>query len=104
MSAFDLALRALYTDPNLSTDGLWRPQSSNEAYPVRLIRTSPQAEFDIGGTRIVTDSIGFELPYGFAPTLDEGDQIETAGMIYIVQAPPTRIMDGKIWRLDVRLP
>ena len=83
-----MALRALYTDPNLSMDGLWRPQSSNEAYPVRLIRTSPQAEFDIGGTRIVTDSIG----------------IETAGMIYIVQASPTRIMDGKIWRLDVRLP
>ena len=102
MSVFDLALRALYTDPNISVDGLWRPQTSSEAYPVRLIRLSPQSEFDIAGMKISTDSIAFEIPFGFAPTIDEGDHIETGEGIYVVQAPPAKIMDGKIWRLDVK--
>ena len=102
MTVFDVAVQALFADPNIAEQALWRPGGAGPGVPVSIIRTPPQPEFDIGGVKLVQDGMMFDVSAGMAPTIDENDTIETAGIVYVIQAPPVRTMDGRIWRLDVR--
>ena len=102
MTVFTAAVQALFADPNIAEHALWRPGAAGPGIAVSIIRTQPQPEFDIGRAKLVEDGIAFDVPAGMAPTIDENDTIETGGMLYVVQAPPVRRMDGRIWRLDVR--
>lgn len=102
MTVFAAAVQALFADPNLAEDALWRPGGAGPGVAIRIIRIQPQPVFDIGGAKLVQDGTAFDVPAGLAPTIDEADTIETAGIVYIIQAPPLRTMDGRIWRLDVR--
>ena len=102
MTVFDVAVRALFADPNIAETALWRQAGAGAGLPVAVIRVRPAQEFDIGGAKLVNDAILFDVSAGMAPTIDENDTIETGGTIYTVQAPPIRTMDSRIWRLDVR--
>ena len=103
MTVFDAALEALFADPNLAEDALWRPGGTGPGQPIRIIRVQPQPLFDIGGAKLVRDGTIFDVPVALAPTIDEADTIEAGGRVYRVQAPPVRSMDGLVCRLDVRL-
>ena len=102
MTAFDMAVQALFGDPNIAEAALWRVGGVGPGRAISVIRTQPQPEFDIGGVKISNEGALFDVPAGMAPTIDENDTIETAGIVYVIQAPPVRTMDGRIWRLDVR--
>jgi len=102
MTVFDMAVHALFADPNIAEPALWRPGGVGSGLAIRIIRTQPQPEFDIGGVKLSNEANLFDVPAGMAPTIDENDTIEAAGIHYVIQAPPTRTMDGRIWRLDVR--
>ena len=103
MTVFEAAVQALFADPNLAEDALWRPGGTGPGVAIRIIRIQPQPIFDIGGAKLVQDGTAFDVPAGSAPTIDEADTIEIGGQVYRVQAPPVSSMDGRVWRLDVRL-
>ena len=102
MSVFDTAVQALFRDPNITESALWRPGGVGAGIAIRIIRTRPQAEFDIGGVKLLQDPVLFDVPAGMAPTIAENDTIEAGGALFKIQSPPVRSMDGRIWRVDVR--
>ena len=102
MSVFDTAVQALFRDPNMTEDALWRPSGVGAGITIRIIRIQPQAQFDIGGVKLVQDNVLFDVPAGMAPTIDENDTIEAGGEVFKIQSPPVRSMSGRIWRVDVR--
>ena len=102
MSVFDTAVQALFRDPNMTEDALWRPSGVGAGIAIRIIRIQPQAQFDIGGVKLVQDNVLFDVPAGMAPPIDENDTIEAGGEVFKIQSPPVRSMSGRIWRVDVR--
>ena len=102
MSVFDTAVQAFFRDPNITEGALWRPSGIGAGIAIRIIRTWPQAEFDIGGVKLLQDRVLFDVPAGMAPTIAENDTIEAGGDLFKIQSPPVRSMDGRIWRVDVR--
>ena len=102
MSVFDTAVQALFLDPNITEDALWRPSGVGAGLAIRIIRIQPQAHFDISGVKLVQDNVLFDVPAGMALTIDENDTIEAGGEVFKIQSPPVRTMSGRIWRVDVR--
>ena len=102
MTVFDTAVQALFRDLNMTEGALWRPSGIGDGIAIRIIRIRPQAEFDIGGVKLVADNVQFDVPAGMAPTIDEDDTIEAGSEVFKIQSPPVRSMDGRIWRIDVR--
>ena len=102
MSVFDTAVQALFRDPNITEGAIWRTGGLGAGLAIRIIRTRPQAQFDIGGVKLVQDNVLFDVPAGMAPTIDEKDTIEAGGEVFKIQSPPVRSMSGRIWRVDVR--
>ena len=102
MSVFDTAVQALFRDPNITEGAIWRTGGLGAGLAIRIIRTRPQAEFDVGGVKLVQDPVLFDVPAGMAPTIAENDTIEAGGDLFKIQSPPVRSMDGRIWRVDVR--
>ena len=62
MSVFDTAVQALFRDPNITEGALWRPGGVGAGIAIRIIRTRPQAEFDIGGVKLLQDPFLFDVP------------------------------------------
>ena len=102
MSVFDTAVQAFFRDPNITEGAIWRTGGLGAGLAIRIIRTRPQAEFDVGGVKLVQDPVLFDVPAGMAPTVAENDTIEAGGDLFKIQSPPVRSMDGRIWRVDVR--
>jgi hypothetical protein len=102
MTVFDNALEALFADPNLAEDALWRPGGSGPGRPVRVIRVDPRARVDIGAVALVEEGVLFDALVTGEEAPVEGDTIEVAGMIYRIQAPPVPESLGRIRRLDTR--
>ena len=102
MSVFDTAVQAFFRDPNITEGAIWRTGGLGAGLAIRIIRTRPQAEFDVGGVKLVQDPVLFDVPAGMAPTIAENDTIEAGGALFKIQSPPVRSMDGRIWRVDVR--
>lgn len=55
MSAFGLAINAIFNDPNMAEDALWRTGGEVPGIPVRVMRKSPEAIVGLGGNQ-------FDLP------------------------------------------
>ena len=102
MSVFDTAVQAFFRDPNITEGAIWRTGGLGAGLAIRIIRTRPQAQFDIGGVKLLQDPVLFDVPAGMAPTIAENDTIEAGGDLFKIQSPPVRSMDGRIWRVDVR--
>ena len=102
MTVFDTAVQALFRDPNMTEGALWRPSGVGAGITIRIIRIQQQAQFDIGGVKLVQDNVLFDVPAGMAPTIDEKDTIEAGGEVFKIQSPPVRSMDGRIGRVDLR--
>ena len=61
MSAFATATAALFRDPNLAQDGLWRLGGAGVPVAVRVMLRRPDAVSGFGEGRFVTDSVMIDV-------------------------------------------
>jgi hypothetical protein len=99
MSAFTIAMQALFNDRNVSKDAFFLPlMGSNKA--VRVITRAPDVYQNIGQSVIETPSLTLEVQIADCPSLVAGDQFMVDGITYSVQGTPRRDSENLVWQVD----
>lgn len=92
MKVFIDALVAIFADPHLAEDALWRAGGTGPAIAVRIVRRSPDRIERFGDSRALLGSLAVDVRQSEAPSLTEGDTVEIAGTNFRVAADP--VSDG----------
>jgi hypothetical protein len=101
MSAFALAVDALFADPNLARDATWEP-TDGDPFPVRVIARRADAVTDFGEARLWSETSSFDVRVNEVPTPRPGDRIVIDGTTYMVQGEPVRDRERLVWTIDVK--
>ena len=100
MTAFAIAMQALFNDRNVSKDAFFLPMmGANKA--VRVITRAPDVYQNIGQSVIESPSMALEVQIADCPTLVAGDQFMVDGITFSVQGTPRRDSEQLIWQVDV---
>ena len=75
MSAFTSAIDALFADPNIGEDALWKAGGVGAGAAVRIIRKSPDRMAEFGDSRAVLPTVGIDIRRSQSATITEGDLI-----------------------------
>lgn len=102
MSAFATATAALFLDPNLAQDALWRSDGAGMPVAVCVMLRRPDAVTGFGEGRFVTDSVMIDVECSALGTLTPGDTFEIAGVIYEVRGEPLRDALRHVWKAEAR--
>jgi hypothetical protein len=102
VTAFASATSALFRDPNIAVDALYRPGGIGSGVPIRVIRSAPDQVAAFGEGRFVTDTVLITVCVADAPDLASGDTIEADGVLLEVRADPVRDADRLVWSAEVR--
>jgi hypothetical protein len=75
MDAFASAIDALFADPNIGEDALWKSGGVGPGVAVRVIRKSPDRVAEFGESRALLPTVGLDVRRSEAMTISEGDLI-----------------------------
>jgi hypothetical protein len=101
MNAFAAALAAIFADPNLAVDALWRVGGAGAGVPVRVTLSNPDETVAFGERAIAYEARRVELLVSAVPVLAAGDTIEIDGEVYPVINRPKRDADRLVWSADL---
>lgn len=101
MSAFALGLDAIFADPNLGEDALWKAGGVGAGVPVRVVRRSPDRTERFGDSRVLLGSLAVDLRRSDASTLAEGDVVEINATAFRVIAEPAADALGLTWTAEL---
>jgi hypothetical protein len=102
MNAFAAAVDALFGDPNLARDAIWRAGGSGDGTPVRVVLRTPDQVASFGAGRFVTTGRMLDVRTAEVPVLGPGDTFEIGTEIFAVQGEPLRDAEGLIWSAEVK--
>jgi hypothetical protein len=102
MTAFTAATDALFADPNLGVNAIYRAGGSGEAITLRAIVRQPDRIGNFGETRIATETTLVDIRTSDINAPAEGDTIEMNGTIYVIQGEPIRDAERLIWIIEAR--
>ena len=75
IDAFTSAIDALFADPNIGEDALWKAGGVGAGVAVRIIRKSPDRMAEFGDSRAVLPTVGIDIRRSQAATITDGDLI-----------------------------
>ena len=84
MFAFTSAIDALFADPNIGEDALWKAGGVGAGVAVRIICKSPDRMAVFGESRTVLPTIGIDIRRSRAATINEGGLIVVGGDAFTV--------------------
>jgi hypothetical protein len=102
VTAFATAATAMFRDPNIAVDALYRPGGIGVGVAIRVIRSAPDQVAAFGEGRFVTDTVLIAVCVADAPDLASGDTIEVDGVVFGVRADPVRDADRLVWSFEAR--
>lgn len=102
MSAFAAAVDAIFADPNMAADAVWRVQGVGPDTACRVIRAQPDDLTDYGTSRLVTQSHRLDVRISEIPAPEVGDMILIGDERYIVQSKPRADRERLVWSVDAR--
>ncbi|WP_246736611.1 hypothetical protein [Methylobacterium sp. DB0501] len=71
-----MAVDALFEDPNLSCDAVWRANGAGDGLPVRIRRRSPEGIVGAGGGQFDLDAMLIDVRLSEVPSPAKGDTFE----------------------------
>ncbi len=87
MDNLKAALDAIFSDPNIGEEAVWRPGGIG-ATPVRVVRKQPSGIAEFGSSRAIMPAILIEVRRSEAPDIAEGDLIQIGLQTFRLIAPP----------------
>jgi hypothetical protein len=102
MTAFAAAIDALFADPNLARDAVYRTGGADPGVLVRLILRRPDRIGEFGETRIVTAALLIDVRVGDVATPADGDTVEVDTTVYVIQGQPRRDAERLVWTIEAR--
>jgi hypothetical protein len=100
--AIKAAINALFSDPNIASDAVYRAQGTGNPQMVRLVTRRPDEVLDFGDAQVVTATTFAELRVSELPDPQAGDTLEIGGELFTIQGTPRRDTERLIWSLDLR--
>jgi hypothetical protein len=101
-TVFTAAIDALFADPNLGLDAVYRAGGADPAVRVRVILRRPDRVGEFGETRIVTETLLIDVRVGELADPAEGDTFDIDGDAYVFQGEPVRDAERLIWTIEGR--
>ena len=101
MSAFEVALDALFADTHLGRDVIYTADGGAQTL-VRAIMRRPDDVTGFGETRIWSETTRLDLRTSEVQNPKPGDRIEIDGEAFLIQGEPVRDRERLIWTLDLR--
>ena len=101
MSAFALAVDALFADPHLAREATYEP-ADGDPFPVCVIARRSDAITDFGEARLWSETTRFDVRVGEVGNPRPGDRLVLADESFEVQGEPVRDRERLIWTLDTR--
>ncbi len=98
MTAFSIAVDAIFADPNMAVDAIYRPRFGWADVPCRVIMTKPDAITDYGATSIVSGSLRVDIRASDVPKPEEGARIVVGGETVVINGEPIRDSLGLVWQ------
>ncbi|MGE5770238.1 MAG: hypothetical protein ACM32G_08120 [Betaproteobacteria bacterium] len=102
MTAFAAAVTALFADPNLGVDVIYRTGGAGPGTIIRAIIRQPDRIGTYGETRIATATLMIDVRVSEVAAPAEGDTLEMNGTIYVIQGEPIRDAERLIWTIEAR--
>ncbi len=102
MTAFAVAVGALFADRNLATDALWRQGGGGTPRALRVIRRNPDSVVSFGEGRFVADTDEVLVQVASAPDLGPGDTLEIGAEMLVITGDPVRDARRLVWTAQVR--
>ena len=102
MTACATAIDALFADPNLGLDAVYRAGGADPGVPVRVVVRRPDRVGEYGETRIATETLVIEVRVSDVAAPADGDTIALDGAVYVVQGEPLRDAERLVWTIEAR--
>ena len=101
MTAFAIALDALFADGNIARDAVYIADGGAPAL-VRAILRRPDEVTGFGEARIWSETTRLDLRTAEVPAPRPGDRIEIDGDAFLIQGEPVRDRERLVWTVDLR--
>lgn len=98
---FTLAVDALFADPNIGEDALWKAGGTGPGVPVRVICKSPDSEAAFGQSRALLPSVVVDVRRSEAAAIAEGDLIVIGAETYRIIGEPVGDAQGLVVACEV---
>jgi hypothetical protein len=101
MSVFSAAIDAIFTDPNMAADAVWKSRQVGPAIACRVILKRPDDFRDYGSAQIVSSAVLADVRVSEVPDPQKGDRIEIGADWYDISARPTRDRERLVWTMEL---
>ncbi|WP_298195619.1 hypothetical protein [Novosphingobium sp.] len=101
MTAFSAAIDAIFADPNMAAEAVWRTQTAPQtAIPCRVILTRPDLQQTYGDARITSDTTMLDVRVSEVAAPQAGDRVTIGGEVLVIQGEPLRDRERLAWKCE----
>lgn len=100
MDAFTAATDALFADPNIARDAIWRAGGAGAGVAVRIITRRPDQVVGFGDSRAVLPTMQIDVRRSEVSDAASGDTVEIDGEIFEIIATPTADSLRLVWSCE----
>jgi hypothetical protein len=104
MDAFVAATDALFADPNIARDAVWRAGGVGAGTSARVITRRPDQVVGLGDSRAVLPTTLIDVRRSEVSEPATGDIVEIDGDLFEIIATPTADGLGLVWTCEAALP
>ena len=101
MTAFAMALDALFADGNIGADAVYTPEGGAPVL-VRVVTCRADDITSFGDARLWSETTRVDLRVAEVPAPRPGDRIEIDGEGFNIQGEPVRDRERLVWTVDLR--
>lgn len=98
MLAFSAAVNAIFADPNMAVDAIYRPRFGGAGVACRVILTKPDVLNDFGGATVVSGTLRVDIRASDVPAPEEGARIVMGTDTVVIHGDPVRDRLGLVWQ------
>ncbi len=104
MDAFAVATDALFADPNIATDAIWRAGGAGTGTAVRVVTRRPDQVVGFGDSRAVLPTLLVDVRRSEVAEPASGDTVEIDGDLFEVIAAPIIDSVRLMWTCEAAPP
>lgn len=100
MTAFAAAIDAIFADPNMAADALWKAGGTGSGVACRVIRKMPDAEIAFGRSAVKVATILIDVRASEIAAPAKGDTVTIGSEVWRIEGAPRRDRDRLIWTCE----
>jgi len=103
MDVITAAIDAIFGDPNIAVDAIYRSGGAGDGVPARVILRRPDVIGQWGSVPFVAAAVYVDVRAADVPTPSIGDTLTIGPDVVVVHSEPVRDSSRLIWSLEARM-